>query len=280
MLPVVDKPAIQYVLEEAVRCGLDDIILVTGRHKGSIEDHFDVSPEIEGKLEGDEGKAHLLDRVQGATDLATIHFVRQGVPHGLGHAVHVAKQHVGRSAFAVFLGDDLIDERDALLDRMLAVHEQTGGCVVALLEVPQDQIKLYGCAAVEATDDGDVVRVTDLVEKPPVEEAPSNFAIIGRYVLTPEVLDILEHTKPGSGGEIQLTDAIKELIDAPGAGGPVHGVVFRGRRYDTGDKADYLKAIVRMAADREDLGPEFRKFLESFVAERIPQGDPDQPLLP
>jgi UTP--glucose-1-phosphate uridylyltransferase len=280
MLPVVDKPAIQYVVEEAVRAGLDDVLLVTGRSKTPLEDHFDRHFELEDKLEGDEGKRDLLARVRDATDLATVHYVRQGEARGLGHAVLCAAQHVGNQPFAVLLGDDLIDERDVLLTEMIAVQQQLGGCVVALMEVPPEQVSLYGCAAVQPTDDPSVVRITGLVEKPRPEDAPSNLAIIGRYVLSPEIFDVLRTTPQGRGGEIQLTDAIEALTDRPGAGGPVHGVIFRGRRYDTGDKADYLKSIVRLACDRADLGPEFREWLGAFVAERLPQGDPAEPIQP
>ncbi len=280
MLPVVDKPAIQYVVEEAVRAGLDDVLMVTGRNKTPIEDHFDRHYELEDRLEGDAGKRDLLDQVRSVTELATVHYVRQGSARGLGHAVLCAAQHVGNQPFAVLLGDDLIDERDVLLTQMIDVQRRLGGCVVALLEVPHEQIGLYGCAAVEATDETDVVRITGLVEKPSPAEAPSNLAIIGRYVLSPEIFDVIRETKPGRGNEIQLTDAIEALTDRPGDGGPVHGVIFRGRRYDTGDKADYLKAIVQLACDRADLGPEFRKWLGDFVAERLPLGDPVEPLQP
>src|SRR5437763_8086806 len=273
MLPVVDKPAIQYVVEECARAGLDDLLVVTGRNKSPLEDHFDRAYELEDKLEGDEAKRDLLDRVRDSTELATLHFVRQKDPRGLGHAVSCAAEHVGREPFAVLLGDDLIDERDELLARMIEVQSRLGGCVLALMEVPRESISLYGCAVVEETGDADVVRVTGLVEKPPVEEAPSNLAIIGRYVLTPEIFDALAETQPGRGGEIQVTDAIASLTgDVPG--GPVHGVVFRGRRYDTGDKADYLRSIVQIACDREDLGPDFRAWLAEFAARRLSLGDP------
>jgi len=279
MLPVVDKPAIQYVVEECARAGLDDVLVVVGRNKSSLQDHFDRAYELEHKLEGDDGKVELLDRVRDATDMADIHFVRQKDPRGLGHAVSCAQRHVGRAPFAVLLGDDLIDERDELLTRMIDVQTRLGGCVLALMEVPRESISLYGCAVAQATDADDVVRVTGLVEKPRVEEAPSNLAIIGRYILTPEIFDALAETKPGSGGEIQVTDAIASLIgDVPG--GPVHGVIFRGRRYDTGDKADYLRSIVQIACDREDLGPAFRAWLADFAAQRLPLGDPAQPLRP
>jgi UTP--glucose-1-phosphate uridylyltransferase len=278
MLPVVDKPAIQYVVEEVVRSGIDDVLVITGRNKPSLEDHFDRAVELEDSLEGDDGKRELLDRVRASTDLARLHFVRQKDPHGLGHAVGCASDHVGREPFAVLLGDDLIDERDQLLTQMIDVQADKGGCVLALLEVPQEQISLYGCARVEPTNTTDLVRVTELVEKPAASEAPSNLALIGRYVLSPEIFDALEETPPGRGGEIQVTDAIARLIEPGTPGGPVHGVVFRGRRYDTGDKADYLRSIVQMACDRADLGPDFRKWLAEFAATRLPLGDPDVPL--
>ncbi|OEV00967.1 MULTISPECIES: UTP--glucose-1-phosphate uridylyltransferase GalU [Streptomyces] len=268
MLPVVDKPAIQYVVEEAVTAGLSDVLMVTGRNKRPLEDHFDRNYELEQVLrdKGDDGK---LARVQESSDLATMHYVRQGDPRGLGHAILCAAPHVGDQPFAVLLGDDLIDPRDPLLARMIEVQEERGGSVVALMEVDPGSIHLYGAAAAAATSDRDVVRVSDLVEKPPVQEAPSNLAIIGRYVLDPAVFEVLGKTEPGRGGEIQLTDALQTLSSDESVGGPVHGVVFDGRRYDTGDRADYLRAIVRLACEREDLGPEFREWLRGYVTEEM-----------
>jgi UTP--glucose-1-phosphate uridylyltransferase len=268
MLPVVDKPAIQYVVEEAVTAGLPDVLMVTGRNKRPLEDHFDRNYELEEVLrsKGDEAK---LTRVQESTDLATIHYVRQGDPKGLGHAVLCAAPHVGDQPFAVLLGDDLIDPRDPLLSRMIEVQETYGGSVIALLEVDPSSIHLYGCAVAEPTGDDDVVCVSDLVEKPSREEAPSNLAIIGRYVLDPAVFEVLRKTEPGRGGEIQITDALQTLAADPSIGGPVHGVVFKGRRYDTGDRGDYLRAIVRLACEREDLGPDFRAWLRDFVKEEL-----------
>ncbi|MEU4795179.1 UTP--glucose-1-phosphate uridylyltransferase GalU [Streptomyces sp. NPDC023327] len=268
MLPVVDKPAIQYVVEEAVSAGLDDVLMITGRNKRPLEDHFDRNYELESALlkKGDEAR---LAKVQESSDLATMHYVRQGDPRGLGHAVLCAAPHVGREPFAVLLGDDLIDPRDPLLARMVEVQERRGGSVIALMEVAPEQIHLYGCAAVEATEDGDVVKVTDLVEKPDTADAPSNYAIIGRYVLDPNIFDVLRKTEPGRGGEIQLTDALQQLAADEKVGGPVHGVVFQGRRYDTGDRGDYLRAIVRLACEREDLGPEFQAWLRRYVTEEM-----------
>ncbi|GLX02173.1 UTP--glucose-1-phosphate uridylyltransferase [Microtetraspora sp. NBRC 16547] len=265
MLPIVDKPAIQYVVEEAVSAGLLDVLMVTGRHKRSIEDHFDVAYELEDALRA-KGDEERLSQVQELVDLATMHYVRQGEPKGLGHAVLCAKQHVGDEPFACLLGDDLIDPRDPLLQRMIEVRATYGGSVIALMEVPREQISLYGAAAIEVTDQDDVVRVTDLVEKPPADEAPSNWAIIGRYVIDPAVFEVLEHTPPGRGGEIQLTDALRTLASrGTEEGGPVHGVLFRGRRYDTGNKLDYLRTVVQFAADREDLAPEFIPWLREFL---------------
>ena len=261
MLPVVDKPAIQYVVEEAVRAGLDDVLLITGRNKRALEDHFDRVVELERTLE-DKGDLAKLALVRAASELATVHYVRQGDPLGLGHAVLAAAQHVGDEAFAVLLGDDLIDPRDALMSTMVDVQRREGGSVVALMEVPHESISLYGCAAVAG--DGDVVRITGLVEKPPVGEAPSNLAVIGRYVLSPTVFAVLRRTAPGRGGEIQLTDALQELLSLE----PVHGVVFRGRRYDTGDRLDYLKTVVRLAAEREDLGPPFLAWLTTWLQDQ------------
>ncbi|WP_031068991.1 UTP--glucose-1-phosphate uridylyltransferase GalU [Streptomyces sp. NRRL S-118] len=268
MLPVVDKPAIQYVVEEAVTAGLSDVLMITGRNKRPLEDHFDRNYELEEALVK-KGDQERLGKVRESNDLATMHYVRQGDPRGLGHAVLCAAPHVGDQPFAVLLGDDLIDPRDPLLQRMIDVQEREGGSVVALMEVEPSQIHLYGCAAVEPTADSDVVRVTGLVEKPDPSEAPSSYAIIGRYVLDPAVFEILRKTEPGRGGEIQLTDALQKLASDEKAGGPVHGVVFKGRRYDTGDRGDYLRAIVRLACEREDLGPEFRSWLRRYVTEEM-----------
>jgi len=273
MLPIVDKPAIQYVVEEAVDAGLSDVLMITGRSKRSIEDHFDRAYELEEALraKGDDGR---LDAVRESSDLAIMHYVRQGEPRGLGHAVHCARQHVGHEPFAVLLGDDMIDARDKLLRRMIEVRNQYGGSVVALMEVEPDQVSAYGCAAIEATDEDDVVRISDLVEKPAAEEAPSNWIIIGRYVCDPAVFDVLEKTPPGRGGEIQLTDALRTLADTPaGQGGGVFGVKFRGRRYDTGNKLEYLRTVVQFAAERPDLAPEFIPWLREFVRQRDGVGD-------
>jgi UTP--glucose-1-phosphate uridylyltransferase len=266
LLPVVDRPALQYIVEEAARAGLGEVLMVTGRGKGAIEDFFDRAPELEEALEkkGDDAR---MEAVRASTEVAQVHFVRQGEARGLGHAVLQAAAFVGDEPFAVLLGDDLIDARDHLLEQMLAVQAEHGGCVIALLDVGRENIDKYGAVAVEPaghTGEGDeVVAVTGLVEKPPVDEAPSSLAIIGRYVLSAEIFDVLRATEPGRGGEIQLTDALATLVER---GHPVHGVVFSGRRYDTGDKLDYLKAVVRLASERDDLGPPLRAWLREFTA--------------
>ena len=264
MLPVVDKPAIQYVVEEAVAAGLTDVLMITGRNKNALENHFDRVGELEATLLM-KGDIERLRKVNYATDLAEVHYVRQGDPKGLGHAVLRARMHVGHEPFAVLLGDDIIDERDVLLSRMLEEQGKRNATIVALLEVDPAQVHMYGIATVEPTDDDDVVCITGLVEKPSREKAPSNYAIIGRYVLQPEIFDILEHTPAGKGGEIQLTDALQTLAANPSIAGGVYGVVFRGRRYDTGDRLDYIKAIVQLAVDRDDLGPDLRPWLKDFA---------------
>ncbi|MET7815855.1 UTP--glucose-1-phosphate uridylyltransferase GalU [Streptomyces sp. NPDC005395] len=266
MLPIVDKPAIQYVVEEAAAAGLGDMLVITGRNKRPLEDHFDRNLELEQALLN-KGDHERLAKAQESNGLATLHYVRQGDPRGLGHAVLCAAPHVGEEPFAVLLGDDLIDPRDPLLTRMVDVQQREGGSVVALMEVEPSQIHLYGCAAVHNTAHPDVVHVTDLVEKPDPADAPSNYAIIGRYVLDPAVFEALRETAPGRGGEIQLTDALQQLATSEEIGGPVHGVIFKGRRYDTGDRGDYLRAIVQLACEREDLGPQFRAWLGRYATE-------------
>ena len=260
MLPVVDKPAIQYVVEEAVSAGLNDVLLITGRSKRSIEDHFDRNYELEEALIAKEDW-DKLELVRESSELATMHYVRQGDPKGLGHAVLCAAQHVGQEPFAVLLGDDLIDPRDPLLTRMIDVRNRFGGSVVALMEVDAAEVHLYGCAAVMPTSEDDVVMITDLVEKPAPEQAPSRWIVIGRYVCDPAVFDVLRETQPGRGGEIQLTDALKVFAGQ----GELRGVLFSGRRHDTGNKLDYLRTMVTFAADRPDLAAEFIPWLRKFL---------------
>ncbi|MFD2674346.1 UTP--glucose-1-phosphate uridylyltransferase GalU [Gulosibacter bifidus] len=277
MLPVVDRPAIQYVVEEAVHAGLNDILMVTGRNKTALENHFDRVAELEQNLE-ERGKDKLLEEVRRATDLADVHYLRQGDPLGLGHAVLRAQQHVGDSSFAVLLGDDIIVDGGELLNDMIAVHLETGASVVAVQEVPLEQVSSYGVVA-PAKVNGEFERagdhnwptywVDELVEKPAPEDAPSNFAVIGRYVLGAEVFGVLETTKPGRGNEIQLTDALQTLASTRGNGsGGVVALVYSGRRYDTGNKLDYLKANVELAANHPEIGADVRAWIQEYAAEQ------------
>jgi UTP--glucose-1-phosphate uridylyltransferase len=266
MLPVIDKPAIQYVVEEAVAAGLDDVLLVTGRGKVSIENHFDRAYELEEALAAKEAYERLA-QVRESSELAAVHYVRQGEPKGLGHAVLCAERHVGHEPFAVLLGDDLIDPRDPLLTMMIEVRKRYGGSVVALMEVDPEQVSQYGCAATRPTAEADVVTVTDLVEKPVPGLAPSNWIVIGRYVCDPAVFGVLRETLPGRGGEIQLTDALLTLAKtSPAEGGGVHGVLFHGRRYDTGNKLDYLRTLVQFACERSDLAGEIVPWMRKYLA--------------
>jgi UTP--glucose-1-phosphate uridylyltransferase len=270
LLPVVDRPALEYIVEEAARSGATDVLIITSRGKTAIEEHFDRAPEIEAALEK-KGDTERLAKVRRSTEMAKVHFVRQGVAAGLGHAVLAAADHVGDEPFIVLLGDDMIDERDPLLEQMIAEQELHGGSVMALMEVPPEMVSLYGVATVSPAESAGkygLVRVTDLVEKPALAEAPSNLAVIGRYLLSPTIFEILRKTEPGRGGEIQLTDAIKTLAQIE----PVHGVVFTGRRYDTGDRGDYIKAVVRLACERPDIGPELWNWLQDYVRSGGPHG--------
>jgi len=267
MLPVVDKPAIQYVVEEAVAAGVEDILFITGRNKDTLENHFDRAPNLERTLV-ERGANDLHQKVTEPADLARIHYVRQGNPLGLGHAVSMARGHVGDEPFAVLLGDDLVDAKTPVLPRMFEALNKFGGTILALMEVPNDQIHLYGCAAVEQTDEVDLVRVTELIEKPTSESAPSNYAVIGRYVISPAIFEILENQEPGRGGEIQLTDALAKLTKIPTVqGGGVHAVIFSGKRYDTGDKLSYLKSVISIALERDDLGKDLRAWLKQHLSE-------------
>jgi UTP--glucose-1-phosphate uridylyltransferase len=267
MLPVVDKPAIQYVVEEAATAGLHDILLVTGRGKGALEDHFDREPELEQALKA-KGDDERLARIREPAELATVHYTRQGTPRGLGHAVLSAADHVGNVPFAVLLGDDFIHPSDPLLRRMIEVREQFGGSVVALMQVDSDQVSQYGVAAIEPTTTEGVATVHDLVEKPAPADAPSNWIVIGRYVCDPAVFRVLESTPPGRGNEIQLTDALKTLAQMPASeGGGVRGVQFRGRRFDTGNPVDYLRTIIQFALERRDVAPEFLPWLRKYLDE-------------
>jgi len=262
MLPIVDKPAIQYVVEEAVRAGIDDILIITGRGKRTLEDHFDRNFELEYYLE-QKGKTDDLADIQALAEMADIHYVRQGEPLGLGHAVSVARKHVGDNPFVVMLGDDIMVDDSTVLSDMIRTYEQYGRSVVALSEFPPSEISAYGCVDPEILT-ADLVQLRGIVEKPAPKDAPSNLAVMGRYVFTPEIFDALEHVQPGVGGEIQLTDAIALLLDDQ----TVYGWVFGEGRYDIGKKLDFLRATVELALDRPDLGPEFRRFLVDLIDKR------------
>lgn len=260
MLPVIDVPAIQLVVEEAVRSGIDDILIVTGRGQRAIEDHFDRNIELEHFLES-KGKTEDLRRIREIAELAQVHYVRQKEAGGLGHAVATAESHIGGEPFVVMLGDDLIHPSVPLLTDMLAAFDRTGGSVVAAMEVSAREISMYGCIEPEPTGEDHLVRIRSIVEKPAADEAPSNLAAIGRYVFTPRIFDALRRTPVGRGGEIQLTDAINILAQEE----PTFAFRFSGRRFDVGNPLDYLKATVELALERDDVGPAFRAWLEGFV---------------
>jgi UTP--glucose-1-phosphate uridylyltransferase len=262
MVPVIDKPTIQYVVEEAVGAGITDILVITGRGKRAIEDHFDRNFELEFYLEQGK-KDEELEQVQAISEMADIHYIRQRDPLGLGHAVSVARQHVGSEPFAVLLGDDIMVDDSKLLKSMLDVYERYGRSVVAVLEVAREDIKNYGCVTPEVMEEN-LVRVRSIVEKPKPEEAPSNLAVIGRYVFTPEIFDALDRITPGAGGELQLTDAMSLLLETQ----TVFGYSFETGRYDIGKKIDFLRATVELALDRDDLGDEFKAFLADLVQRR------------
>jgi UTP--glucose-1-phosphate uridylyltransferase len=263
MLPLVDKPLIQYGVEEVIHSGVQNIIIVTGRGKASIEDHFDVSFELEHLLES-RGKKDMLSAVRSISDMIDVAYVRQKEALGLGHAVLRAKELVGMEPFAVVLSDDVIDSEIPCMRQLLDVYEYFGASVLALMEVPQENISAYGVVDAEpvAHNSGRdrLFRIRNMIEKPKVSEAPSNLAIIGRYVLTPEIFNSLESIPPGSGGEIQLTDGLRHLL----RNRPIYGFKFEGTRYDAGDKLGFLKATVEFALKRHDLGKDFRCYLKSL----------------
>ena len=259
MLPIVDKPTIQYIVEEAVASGIEDILLITGKNKRAIEDHFDRSPELETTLM-EKGKSGLLDLVRDISEMVDIHYIRQKEPKGLGHAVYCARKFIGDEPFAVLLGDDVIRSEVPCLKQLMNLYEETGASVVGVQEVLEEDVSKYGILSAENVRDG-VFRIRDLVEKPSPGNAPSRLGIMGRYIITPRVFDILAETGPGAGGEIQLTDALRVLCHEE----PMYGLNFSGQRFDVGDKLGYLKAMVEFALSRPDLAGEFRKYLEQTV---------------
>jgi UTP--glucose-1-phosphate uridylyltransferase len=281
LLPVVDRPVLQYIVEEAAAAGIVDVLLVTGRGKTSMVDHFDRQPYLESRLEA-KGDLERLAAVRRPSELAEIYTCRQGEPLGLGHAISYAESHVGPSPFVVLLGDEFLDEEKPLLPAMIELQSLTGGIVLAFLEVDWDETSRYGIASVDVPEPAlvravegipgvaAVHRVTGLIEKPPADKAPSNLAVVGRYVLPPTIFEAISRIKPGAGGEIQLTDAMALLL---AEGVPVHGIVYRGTRYDTGLPLGYLQAVVQLAARRDDLGPAFRTWLKNYVNEGFVNND-------
>jgi UTP--glucose-1-phosphate uridylyltransferase len=277
LLPVVDRPVLQYIVEEAAAAGIGDVLLVTGRGKTSMVEHFDRQPYLESRLEA-KNDYERLAAVRRISDLAEIYTCRQAEPLGLGHAISYGESHVGPEPFAVLLGDEFVDDDQPLLPAMLDLQARTGGIVLAFLEVEPEETSRYGIASVDrASADlvtsvagtpglGEVYRVTGLVEKPPADKAPSNLAVVGRYVLPPAIFDAIRRIKPGAGGEIQLTDAMALLLSE---GVPVHGVVYRGTRYDTGLPLGYLQAVVQIASKRPDFGPAFTAWLRDYVQHQL-----------
>ena len=260
MLPIVDKPTIQYIIEEALASGIKDILIIIGHNKRSIEDHFDYNPELELNLR-EHGKDELLALVKEIGDI-NLHYIRQKEPKGLGHAILCAKSFVGNEPFAVLLGDDVVyNEEKPCLQQLLDVYDATGASVLGCQTVPQEKVSSYGIVASEATEDARIFKVNDMVEKPAVEEAPSRLAVLGRYVITPEIFAILEQTAPGRGGEIQLTDALKVLAKEQA----MYAYDFVGRRYDVGDKHGYLEATVEYALRRPELREKFLRYLQEMM---------------
>ena len=260
MLPIVDKPTIQYIIEEALESGITDILIISGRNKRSIEDHFDRSPELEMNLE-EGGKDELLQMVKNIANV-NIHYVRQKEPKGLGHAILCAKAFVGNEPFAVLLGDDVVyNEEYPCLKQLMDVYDVKGGSVLGCQTVPLEKVSAYGIVVSEATADERIFKVNDMVEKPAIDEAPSRLAVLGRYVITPEIFEILENTAPGRGGEIQLTDALKVLAQHQ----DMYAYDFIGKRYDVGDKFGYLQATVEYALRRDDLKDKFVAYLKKLV---------------
>ena len=261
MLPIVDKPTIQYIIEEAVEAGIEEILIITGRNKKAIEDHFDKSVELELALK-EKGEAELLKVVEDISNLANIHYIRQKEAKGLGHAVYCARSFVGNEPFAVLLGDDVMAAEVPVIKQMMDIFEEKGNPVLGVQEVPEDRVSSYGIVKYSQQEDN-LFLVEDLVEKPALEEAPSNLAILGRYIITPDIFPILERTKPGRNNEIQLTDALKELAQND----PIYAYVFAGKRYDVGNKLGFLQATVEFALRRDDLGAEFKDYLTELLAD-------------
>lgn len=255
MLPIVDKPTIQYIIEEAVASGIEEILIITGRNKRAIEDHFDKSVELENELEA-HGKTDLLNEVRNISKMADIYYIRQKEPRGLGHAINCARTFVGNEPFAVMLGDDVVDSKVPCLKQLISCYNEYKTTIIGVQEVPHEEVYKYGIVQGMYIEDR-VYKIKDLIEKPKVEESPSNIAILGRYIISPSIFDILSDTKPGKGGEIQLTDALRTLIGLEA----MYAYNFEGRRYDVGDKIGFLEATVEFALKREDINKQFMKYL-------------------
>lgn len=264
MLPIVDKPTIQYIVEEAVASGIEEILIITGRNKRAIEDHFDKSVELELELKK-KGNGKLLKVVEDISNMADIHYVRQKEPKGLGHAIYCAKTFVGNEPFAVMLGDDVMCSQKPVLKQMMEIYERYNCTILGVQQVKEEDVSKYGIVDGAFIEDR-IYKVNDLVEKPKREEAPSRMAILGRYIITPRIFEILEHTKPGAGGEVQLTDALRELLSYE----VIYAYEFEGKRYDVGDKLGYLMATVEFALMREDLKEDFKNYLTDLIKKELP----------
>lgn len=263
MLPIVDKPTIQYIIEEAIASGIEEILIITGRNKKCIEDHFDKSVELEMELEKS-GKNELLELVRDISDMVDIHYIRQKEPKGLGHAIHCAKTFVGNEPFAVLLGDDVVDSEKPCLKQLMDCFDEYKTSILGVQTVPEEDVSKYGIVNGLHIEDR-VYKVKDLVEKPKKEEAPTNVAILGRYIITPQIFEILENTAPGKGGEIQLTDALKTLISKEA----MYAYDFEGRRYDVGDKFGFLQATIEFGLKKDELRPQLLEYLENKSWEKI-----------
>ena len=259
MLPIVDKPTLQYIIEEAINSGIEEILIITGRNKKSIEDHFDKSVELELELE-QKGKQEMLDMVRDISNMVNIHYIRQKEPKGLGHAIHCAKSFIGNEPFAVLLGDDIVDCEKPCLKQLISAYDEYKTSILGVQEVAIEDTNKYGILDVKHIEDR-VYKVKDMVEKPSIEEAPSNVAILGRYIITPAIFDILERQEPGKGGEIQLTDALKTL----GSQEAIYAYNFEGRRYDVGDKFGFLEATIDFALKRDNLRDDLINYMKKVV---------------
>ena len=259
MLPIVDKPTLQYIIEEAVASGIKEILIITGRNKKSIEDHFDKSVELELELE-QKGKTDLLEMVRNISNMINIHYIRQKEPNGLGHAIHCAKSFIGDEPFAVMLGDDVVDAKKPCLKQLIEAYDEYHTSILGVQQVADEDVNKYGIVEGKYIEHG-IYKVRDLIEKPDIGTAPANIAILGRYIITPEIFEILENTKPGKNGEIQLTDGLKTLCKSQA----MYAYIFEGKRYDVGDKLGFLEATVDFALKNPELRDDFLKYMEKTI---------------